>query len=168
MYTLWECNTEIGRKLPMSVCRSFLSTVSFTDCLPEISGSFYWHGLIWIRAWISNHIPSKVWDEITYPFLNFRWSLGMDKWFHTTLYNGCNYLSMLGLKLMLMKGDPGLTVPHPPWTWLAKQMANTQTATCLTNGLWIHKQNLMKMPFILFLFSITHSGHHNCACVIKI
>ena len=24
----------------------------------------------------------------------------MDKWFHTTLYNGCNYLSMLGLKLI--------------------------------------------------------------------
>ena len=23
----------------------------------------------------------------------------MDKWFHPTLYNGCNYLSMLGLKL---------------------------------------------------------------------
>ena len=22
-------------------------------------------------AWISNHTPSKVWDEITYPFLNF-------------------------------------------------------------------------------------------------
>ena len=34
-------------------------------------------------AWISNHMPSRVWDEITYPFLNFngcnRWSLGMDK-----------------------------------------------------------------------------------------
>ena len=27
-----------------------------------------------------------------------RWSLGMDKWFHPTLYNECNYLSMLGLK----------------------------------------------------------------------
>ena len=28
-----------------------------------------------------------------------RWSLGMDKWFHPTFYNECNYLSMLGLKL---------------------------------------------------------------------
>ena len=27
-----------------------------------------------------------------------RWSLPMDKLFHPTLYNGCNYLSMLGLK----------------------------------------------------------------------
>ena len=24
-----------------------------------------------IRAWISNHMPGKVWGEITYPFLNF-------------------------------------------------------------------------------------------------
>ena len=29
-----------------------------------------------------------------------RWSLGMDKQFHPTLYNGCDYISMLGLKLM--------------------------------------------------------------------
>ena len=28
-----------------------------------------------------------------------RRSLGMDKWFDPTLYNVCNYLSMLGLKL---------------------------------------------------------------------
>ena len=27
-----------------------------------------------------------------------RWSLGMDKQFHPTIYNGCNYLSMPGLK----------------------------------------------------------------------
>ena len=26
--------------------------------------------------------------------------LGMDKWFHPTLYTGCNYISMLGLKLI--------------------------------------------------------------------
>ena len=24
-----------------------------------------------IQAWINNHMPSTVWDEITYPFLNF-------------------------------------------------------------------------------------------------
>ena len=41
------------------------------------SGPFYKHGLISIPACISNHIPSKVWDGITYPILNF--TLGMDK-----------------------------------------------------------------------------------------
>ena len=32
--------------------------------------SFYRHGLSLIPAWISNHVPNKVWDEITYPFPN--------------------------------------------------------------------------------------------------
>ena len=50
-------------------------------------------GLTLIPAWISNHIRYKVWDEITYPFLNFN---GV---FHPILYKVCNYLSMLGLKL---------------------------------------------------------------------
>ena len=43
---------------------------------------------------------SKVWDEMPYPFPNFNGcTVGMDKLFRPTLYNGCNYLSMLGLKL---------------------------------------------------------------------
>ena len=29
-----------------------------------------------------------------------RWSLRMDKWFHPTLYTGCDYISMQGLKLI--------------------------------------------------------------------
>ena len=32
---------------------------------------FYYHGLTLIPAWINNYIHYKVWDEITYPFLNF-------------------------------------------------------------------------------------------------
>ena len=35
------------------------------------SAPFYEHGLTLIRTWICNHIHYKVWDEITYPFLNF-------------------------------------------------------------------------------------------------
>ena len=37
----------------------------------HISSPFYQHGLTLILASISNHMPSKVWDEITYPFINF-------------------------------------------------------------------------------------------------
>ena len=33
--------------------------------------SLWWHRLILIVAWISNHMPSKVSDEITHPFPNF-------------------------------------------------------------------------------------------------
>ena len=34
-------------------------------------GPFYYHGLTLFPAWISNYIHYKMWDEITYPFLNF-------------------------------------------------------------------------------------------------
>ena len=38
------------------------------------------------------------------------WSLGMDKYFHPTLYNVCNYVSMLGLKVNhVRKRDPRYT-----------------------------------------------------------
>ena len=61
-------------------------------------------------AWKSNHMLSKVWDEITYPFPKLQRAtfdvLGMENQF--TLYNGCDYFSMLGLKLNhVSKGDPG-------------------------------------------------------------
>ena len=38
------------------------------DCTRD---PFYKHGLTLIPAWISNHMPSKVWEEIIYPFPNF-------------------------------------------------------------------------------------------------
>ena len=47
-------------------------------------------------------MPSKMWDEITYPFLNFNvCTVEVYEWMSNfTLHNGCNYLSMLGLKLI--------------------------------------------------------------------
>ena len=43
-----------------------------------------------------------------------RWSLGMDKKFHPTLCNGCNYLSILGVKLnhVCVRGPRGTG-----WRW---------------------------------------------------
>ena len=35
------------------------------------SGRLHYFGLTLISAWISNHMLNKVWDEITYPYLNF-------------------------------------------------------------------------------------------------
>ena len=37
----------------------------------NIWAPFYYHGLTLIPAWISNYIHYNVWDEITYPILNF-------------------------------------------------------------------------------------------------
>ena len=33
--------------------------------------AFYQYGLTFITAWISYYIHHKIWDEITYPFINF-------------------------------------------------------------------------------------------------
>ena len=50
-------------------------------------------------------LPRKGWDEITYPYPNFkplhRWRLGIDKQFRPTLYlvDVCDYSSMLGQNL---------------------------------------------------------------------
>ena len=50
-------------------------------------------------------MPSKVWNEITYPFPNFHgctvevWECLSNFITYPTLYNGCNYLSILRLKL---------------------------------------------------------------------
>ena len=79
-----------------------------------------------MSAWLSNYIHYKVWDEITYPFPNFCWSLGMDKLFHPTIYWAYNYLSMMGLKLIQVKGAPVEVnflpavhhLLHPSWTEL--------------------------------------------------
>ena len=68
--------------------------MSFTS-----SCALYWHGLTVILK--INHMRRKVWDEITHPFPNFNsvevWE-GMSN-FIPTLYDGCNYLSMLVLQL---------------------------------------------------------------------
>ena len=69
----------------------------------ETTDHFYYYGLTVFLAWIIKHMLSKVWYDITCPFPNFTGCavevLGMEKKCHPTLYNGCNNLSMLGLKL---------------------------------------------------------------------
>ena len=37
--------------------------------LDDLRGPLYWQGLTLIPAWISNHMPKKVWDKITYPLI---------------------------------------------------------------------------------------------------
>ena len=64
----------------------------------DILGPFYLHSLTLIPTWINNHMPRKVGDGITHPIPNFHClSFGINKELHS--YNGCNCLSMMGLKL---------------------------------------------------------------------
>ena len=59
------------------------------------------HQHIYQDKWISNYIHYKVCDEIIYPFTNFNGAtIEVWEWISNhTLYNGCNYISMLQLKL---------------------------------------------------------------------
>ena len=60
---------------------------------------------------------SKVWDEIIYPFPNFNGcTVEVWEWLNnfTPHYNGCNYLSMLGLKLIHFSKRGPWSVSYPP------------------------------------------------------
>ena len=91
---------------------------SFTDlgaegCCRSLNALLWWAVLCQgplLQTWINfnpsmdkeSHAQWYVrWNYLSIPKLQRcnRWSLGMDKWFNLTLYNGCNYLSMLGSKL---------------------------------------------------------------------
>ena len=57
----------LSLQLPLEECTPY-------HFLQELSASrvpFYKHGLTLIAVWIRNHMTNKVWDEITFPSLNF-------------------------------------------------------------------------------------------------
>ena len=56
-------------KSPM--CLIYKIWSAFPTSIYTHLGPFYQQGLTLIPAWLNHHFHSKVWDEITYPFLNF-------------------------------------------------------------------------------------------------
>ena len=56
-----------------------------------------------IPAWVSIHMPGKMWGEITHPFLNFNGAkVEVQEWMSNFIPHfimDVYYLSMLGLKL---------------------------------------------------------------------
>ena len=77
-------------------------------------------------------MPSKVWDEITYPFPNFNGAtVEVWEWIsYSTFYNGCNYLSMLS------KGDPrNVSV----WRWVSWHVRYPFVTEWLRNQAIFHK-----------------------------
>ena len=88
--TVWHCNIldKLGQ--------------DYVSGCPGSWDPFYWRELTLISAWITNYIHCKVWAEITYQFPNFNGCTAeVWKWISNfvTLYQACNYLSILGLKL---------------------------------------------------------------------
>ena len=78
----------------------------------EFCAPLYRHGLTLCPAWICNHMPRKVWDGNTYPFLNFNGcTVEVQDWISNFIPHfmmDVIILSMLGSKLiMLVKGATG-------------------------------------------------------------
>ena len=88
--------------------------LTISNNLPQIFHTSF----IFNPSWISNHIYHKMRDEVTYPLTCNRWSLGMDTKFLPTLYWACDYLSMLGLKLIhvIKRGSWYWTCPSLNWS----------------------------------------------------
>ena len=62
-------NKQYSRSLSLYIQMSYHSKVWCVEW--NTRGLFDSHGLTLIPTWKSYHLPGKVWDEITYPFLNF-------------------------------------------------------------------------------------------------
>ena len=64
---------------------------------------FYPYWLTLISTWISNHMPSEMRDQITYPFPNFKGcTVEICEWMNYCIphCNLCNYISIIWLKLI--------------------------------------------------------------------
>ena len=92
------------------LCILFGATMRTHSCV-NITDHWFHAPFFLISAWISNHMHDKVWDEITSPFPNFNgvtvevWEWRSNFVPHFTQWE-CDYLSMLGLKLVRVSKTP--------------------------------------------------------------
>ena len=78
------------------------------------------YGLTIIPAWITNHLPSSVWDETTYTFPNFSWNLRMYRNIMPQFAGHVNdYLSMPGCRLIHVDKTCKRALGYQSDTWTA-------------------------------------------------
>ena len=93
-------------------------------------GLFYWHGVTLIPRWISNHMPSKVWGEITYLYPNFN-SCAFEVW-NVTLHFIKNVITLSTLRIKLIHVNKRSPWDSHPMTSKLRHMASYQhTAPCM-------------------------------------
>ena len=119
-WLLSKCHSEqayfmpVPRGEPSNILLSHLGVVPkkyrfHKKIAPEVTTGGPCYGLTSTLAWISIHVPVKVrWNYLFIPKLQrlHRWSLGMENYFVSELYDGCNYLSMLGFELIHVSKRP--------------------------------------------------------------
>ena len=76
-------------------------------------------------TWISKHMPSEVWDEITYAFPNFNGAKAIKFGNQLIkLYNRCSYVSMLGSQLNHISTRHSWCIYYIPITWMQHLQIN--------------------------------------------
>ena len=83
------------------------------------------HLLTWNKftpAWIGNHMSTKVWEEITYTFLNFiGCTVEVWEWISNFIpHNGYNHLPLLGFKLIHVCNSYCLPTCELLYRWLVQ------------------------------------------------
>ena len=96
--------------------------ISFKDIL---SPTFFMvYTISTMSLWISSHMHSKVWNEITYPFPTFN-GCTVEVWewvsYFIPNYNGWNYLSLPGLQFI------HFSQRGPQIGWTRKSLHNNDT-----------------------------------------
>ena len=99
--------TIIGRGYPVFFRHNFKSTYNICTFVSSLiyDGVRYKLRMLLLLTfftnpeWINNHTPSTVWDEITYPFLNFKcWSVDIWEWIRNFIPT---LLGVLGIVIII-------------------------------------------------------------------
>ena len=101
---LWSKLHSCQNTCTLNPCPVFIMMIKFGPMMIHVPAlpSFYSINLgPLLLTWINTNSSKWGWNYSSIPKLQWlhNWSFGMDKQFYPTYYNGCNYLSMLGLKL---------------------------------------------------------------------
>ena len=104
MFVFWSA----GRGGPSF---SFTIWLRYTCVTTDTRVPFYQHGLTLITIWISNHMPSKRWDEFTYPFPNFNGcTVEVWEWIGT-------FIPYFVMDVIILSHDDVIKWKHFPCYW---------------------------------------------------
>ena len=156
-WELGNCCQWISNFIPHFLCWAckYLSTRGlklFLVSKRASSDPFYSHGLTWIPAWISNHMPSIVWDEITYPLINFNGTIvEVKEWIRNLLVG----FYLWDYKMALSDAATGPKVNSKSWFNIITPEAY--------EGIW--KANSLLLHWLQWPGTKALSAFHPAGCV---
>ena len=151
--TIWEFRCLLKRLL---------------DCVlpwePHYQRFLHWHGLTQIFAWISNHTPSKVSNELfissqTWTAASLRFRNGKTALF--TLDNGCNYFSMLGLSHAIKRG-PRIHTTHWVFHRALLSLQNLYRSLVYHLGIYSRDRFSVKYHWLYTVIILWHRVQISC------